>query len=69
MADGAKALVVVNIIARRRSQGKSIQFGVGGSRPTTIFWGRGTLQLVHREMVKRGENGIEALSAEAAKAL
>src|SRR5882724_11326648 len=39
MASGAKAPLVVNIIARTGSQGKSTQFGVEGSCPTTIFWG------------------------------
>src|SRR6266487_5559675 len=30
-------------MARRRSQGKSIQFGVGSSSPTTIFGGGGEI--------------------------
>ena len=30
---------MVNIIARMRPQGKSIQFSVGGACSTTIFWG------------------------------
>src|SRR5437764_10075099 len=34
-----RRLVVVNIIARMRPQGKSIQFSVGGACSTTIFWG------------------------------
>src|SRR5436190_9234915 len=38
-----RRLVVVNIIARMRPQGKSTQFGVGGACSTTIFGGEGEI--------------------------